>query len=135
MSNAIFLLCPRRTICPYYAVGTEKTTVRTGACHGSSYCLVDVEAGGDGRSAEENAELMKKAARGLMGRIPGLLSLDISSAPLQSSTVPLHLVLCSTHTDEEALKGYAVHPLHLECINIMKNVAESRQALDYEIQE
>ena len=89
----------------------------------------------DGRSAEENAELMKKAARGLMGRIPGLLSLDISSAPLQSSTVPLHLVLCSTHTDEEALKGYAVHPLHLECINIMKNVAESRQALDYEIQE
>lgn len=89
----------------------------------------------DGRSAEENAELMKKAARGLMGRIPGLLSLDISSAPLQSSTVPLHLVLCSTHTDEEALKGYAVHPLHLECINLMKNVAESRQALDYEIQE
>ena len=89
----------------------------------------------DGRSAEENAELMKKAARGLMGRIPGLLSLDISSAPLQSSTVPLHLVLCCTHTDEEALKGYAVHPLHLECINIMKNVAESRQALDYEIQE
>lgn len=89
----------------------------------------------DGRSAEENAELMKKAARGLMGRIPGLLSLDISSASLQSSTVPLHLVLCSTHTDEEALKGYAVHPLHLECINIMKNVAESRQALDYEIQE
>lgn len=108
---------------------------QNGACHGSSYCLVDVEAGGRRSQRGGKRGIDEKGRTGADGRIPGLLSLDISSAPLQSSTVPLHLVLCSTHTDEEALKGYAVHPLHLECINIMKNVAESRQALDYEIQE
>ena len=89
----------------------------------------------EGRSAAENAELMKKAARGLIGKIPGLLSLDISSSVLNSSTTPVELVLHSTHIDEAALKGYAVHPLHLECGKLMKAVAESRQALDYEIEE
>ena len=89
----------------------------------------------EGRSAAENAELMKKAVRGLVGKIPGLLSVDISGTVLGSSTMPAELVLHSTHTDEEALKAYAVHPLHLECGKLMKAVAESRQALDYEIEQ
>ena len=42
----------------------------------------------EGRSAAENAELMKKAARGLIGKIPGLLSLDISGTVLGTSTMP-----------------------------------------------
>lgn len=87
------------------------------------------------RSAAENAELMKKAARGLIGKIPGLLSLDISGTVLGTSTMPAELVLHSTHEDEEALQTYAVHPLHLECGRLMKSVAESRQALDYEVEE
>ena len=51
----------------------------------------------EGRSAAENAELMKKAARGLIGKIPGLLSLDISGTVLGTSTMPAELVLHSTH--------------------------------------
>lgn len=49
--------------------------------------------------------------------------------------MPAELVLHSTHEDEEALQTYAVHPLHLECGRLMKSVAESRQALDYEVEE
>ena len=63
------------------------------------------------------------------------LSLDISGTVLGTSTMPAELVLHSTHEDEEALQTYAVHPLHLECGRLMKSVAESRQALDYEVEE
>ena len=59
----------------------------------------------------------------------------MSSSILGSSTVRVELVLQSTHSDEAALKVYAVHPLHLECGKLMTALAENRQALDYEIEE
>lgn len=40
---------------------------------------------------------MEKAVRGLVGKIPGLLSLDISGTVPGSSTMPAELVLHSTH--------------------------------------
>ena len=53
----------------------------------------------EGRSAAENAELMKKAARGLIGKIPGLLSLDISGN-YNPWTLP----------DDKSIKHWLVQP-------------------------
>ncbi len=87
----------------------------------------------EGRDAAENALRIKDMGEALNGKIPGLLSLEISQRVKDGSTVSAELVLQSTHNTQEALQGYAVHPLHLELAAVIKACTEKRQCLDYEI--
>ena len=58
---------------------------------------------------------IKENLEALNGRIPGLISLKIQTEKLPSSTADL--MLNSLFVDEESLKGYAVHPLHVAAAN------------------
>lgn len=58
---------------------------------------------------------MKEALEALVGVVPGLLEMHVEIAPLASSNADV--MLYSVLESEEALKGYAVHPAHVEVAN------------------
>lgn len=87
-----------------------------------------------GRSAAENAAVIKTVAEKLIDcDIPGLHSVEVSTRPLPTSTLPVEVVLFSTHDDAAALKIYAEHPEHQKLAAILKEASASRQAVDYVI--
>lgn len=68
----------------------------------------------EGMTAEEKNKVkagIKEGLEGLAGRIPGLLDIRVHTEGLPSSNADL--MLDSAFADEEALKGYAVHPEHV----------------------
>ena len=65
-------------------------------------------------SAEEKVTVkrgIKEGLEGLKGRVPGIVEIKVHTEGLASSNADL--MLDSTFEDEEALKGYAVHPDHV----------------------
>lgn len=54
---------------------------------------------------------IKEGLEGLAGQIPGLLEIRVYTEALESSN--MDLMLDTAFTDQEALKGYAVHPAHV----------------------
>lgn len=87
-----------------------------------------------GRTAAQNAAVIKAVAEKLIEfGIPGLKSVEVSTNPLPSCTLPAQVVLFSTHDDAAALKIYAEHPEHQKLAAILKEVSASRQAVDYVI--
>ena len=69
--------------------------------------------------AEYNNEEVKKGIKegleSLIGVIPGLLEISVETKPLPSSNADV--MLYSVFESEEALKGYSVHPAHVEVAN------------------
>lgn len=68
----------------------------------------------DELTEDEKAVLKAEAKDGLealVGRIPGLVELHVYTDALASSNADM--MLDATLTDEESLKGYAVHPEHV----------------------
>ncbi len=87
----------------------------------------------EGRSANENAVLLKEKLENLQGKIDGLVSIEVSYNFKAGTTVPANLVLQSVHISEEALQIYASHPLHVDVASFLKKLVLERQAIDYEI--
>ena len=86
--------------------------------------------------AEANREKiladMKRELEGLVGKVPGLVSMNIVIEKLPSSTGDC--MLDSTLTDAEALAGYAKHPDHVAVANTyVRPFTASRSCIDYEI--
>lgn len=88
----------------------------------------------DELSAEEKVQVkagIKEGLEGLQGRVPGLTEIHVQTESLASSNVDV--MLDSTFTDEAALKGYAVHPAHVEVADTkVRPYTKSRACLDYE---
>lgn len=84
-------------------------------------------------SAMDNADRLKEMGEAMNGKIPGLLSVEVSYHIKPSSTVEAELVLLSTHPDEAALQAYAAHPIHQEFLKAIVACTEGRQALDFEV--
>ena len=88
-------------------------------------------------SAEEKEQIkkgIKENLEGLVGKVPGLVSLHIQTEKLPSSTADLMLDSCLESA--EALKGYAVHPDHVHAANtFVRPYTATRACLDYEITE
>lgn len=86
-------------------------------------------------SAEEKDQIKKaakEALEALAGRIPGLVDIKVNICGLPSSNADL--MLDSTFTDEAALKGYAVHPAHVEVADgKVRPYTASRFCMDYEV--
>ena len=86
-------------------------------------------------SAAEKEEIKKNIKAGiesLNGKIPGLIDIKVHITGLESSTADL--MLDSTLESEEALKAYAVHPVHVEVANTkVRPFTASRSCMDYEI--
>ena len=74
---------------------------------------------------------IKEGLEGLQGVIPGLLEIKVNTNELASSNADV--MLDSTFTDEEALKGYAVHPAHVEVANTkVRPYTKTRSCMDFE---
>lgn len=87
----------------------------------------------EGFSADENrgnAEKIKEGLEGLKGRIDGLTDIRVIIDTLPSSTGSL--MLDSTFVNEDALKGYQVHPEHLKVANFVRTVTQNRKCIDFE---
>ena len=75
---------------------------------------------------------IKSGLEGLKGVIPGLIEIKVNVKPLQSSNCDL--MLDSLFENEEALKGYAVHPSHVEVANTkVRPFTAGRVCMDYEV--
>ena len=85
----------------------------------------------DAEKADLGAQI-KKGLEDLKGVVPGLTDIHVCVSPLPSSNADI--LLDSTVTDEEALKGYAVHPEHVAVANgKVRPYTVQRSCLDFEI--
>ena len=89
----------------------------------------------DEYSGDQVAEIkqgIKTGLEGLMGQIPGLKEIKVNTEPLKSSSCDL--MLDSLFVDEEALKGYAVHPAHVEVADTkVRPFTSQRTCMDYKV--
>lgn len=82
--------------------------------------------------AEKNSvkQDIKEGLEGLAGKIPGLTDIHVYTDGLASSNADL--MLDSAFTDEEALKGYAVHPEHVAVADDkVRPYTATRTCMDY----
>ena len=86
-------------------------------------------------SAEEKESIkagIKDGLEGLQGQIEGLVEIKVQTECLASSNVDV--MLDSTFTDEASLKGYAVHPAHVEVADTkVRPYTKTRACMDYEV--
>lgn len=84
---------------------------------------------------EEKREIkagIKEGLEGLVGKVPGLVEVHVHTEGLASSNADL--MLDAVLANEEALKGYAVHPEHVAIANSkVRPYTMSRTCLDFEI--
>lgn len=74
---------------------------------------------------------IKENLEGLVGKVPGLVSLKIVTDKLETSTADL--MLDSLLESKEALKGYAVHPEHVAVADTyVRPYTQVRMCIDYE---
>lgn len=89
----------------------------------------------DELSENEKASIkegIKEGLEGLLGKIDGLLEIKVNINGLDSSNADL--MLDSTFVDEASLKGYSVHPEHVNVANTkVRPYTKSRVCLDYEV--
>ena len=85
----------------------------------------------DSEKAAIKAEI-KEGLEGLKGKIDGLLEIRVITEGLSSSNTDL--MLDSLFENEEALKGYAVHPDHVAvATGKVRPHAKIRSCLDFEV--
>ena len=74
---------------------------------------------------------IKEGLEGLTGKIDGLLEINVECEGLASSNADL--MLYSVFENEDALKGYAVHPAHVEVADTkVRPYTKTRLCLDFE---
>ncbi len=86
------------------------------------------EAGG--KTKVENAAEMKRQLEGLVGKIDGLLKLEVG---FNFNGKGPDLCLYSEFPDKAALAFYDKHPLHEEVRKFVHSVVEERVGADYEM--
>ena len=74
---------------------------------------------------------IKEGLEGLKDVVPGLVNIEVKIDGLASSNADL--MLDSTFENEEALKGYAVHPAHVKVADEkVRPYTKIRSCFDYE---
>lgn len=82
----------------------------------------------DGVDKAEAVEMIRSLLEPLVGQIPGLIHLEVRRA-----YQGMDYALYSEFESREALKNYAVHPLHLAAKEQFHHLLNSRCSADYEI--
>lgn len=89
----------------------------------------------DEYSASEKEDIkkgIKEGLEGLKGKVPGIVEIKVHINGLDSSNADL--ILDSTFENEDALKGYAVHPDHVKvATEKVRPYTKQRSCFDYEI--
>jgi hypothetical protein len=77
-----------------------------------------------------NAKAMKKELENLKNLIEGIVSIEVSINPLDTSDSDL--LLDSIFESEEALKTYTIHPEHVRVgTTFVKPVTRNRKCIDF----
>lgn len=88
----------------------------------------------EGLSEHKKKEVLKNIKENLEaldGRVPGLISIAVITNPLASSNADV--MLDSLLENEEALKGYQIHPEHVKAADTyVRPYTEVRMCMDYE---
>ena len=75
---------------------------------------------------------IKEGLEGLVGKVPGLVSVQVNINGLDTSNADV--MLDSTLTDYASLKAYAVHPAHVAVADgKVRPYTKSRTCLDFEV--
>lgn len=75
---------------------------------------------------------IKEGLEGLAGKIPGLVDIRVQTESLPSSNADV--LLDSSFTDEASLKGYSVHPAHVEVADTkVRPFTKVRMCMDFEV--
>lgn len=82
----------------------------------------------EGVDKDASVELVASVLEPLVGKIPGLLHLEVRRA-----YNGMDYALYSEFESREALENYAVHPLHQEAKTHFFHLLDSRVAADYEL--
>ena len=82
----------------------------------------------EGVEKKEAVELIRSVLEPLVGKIPGLLHLEVRRA-----YQGLDYALYSEFESAKALAEYADHPLHLEAKGHFHHLLASRYSADYEV--
>ena len=82
----------------------------------------------EGVNKEEAIRIIDGALSPLVGKIPGLRSLEV-----KLTFQGMDYALYSEFESREALANYAVHPLHLEAKDKFSHFIDTRVAADYEL--
>ena len=82
----------------------------------------------EGVDKDASVELVAAVLEPLVGKIPGLLHLEIRRA-----FSGMDYALYSEFESREAMEKYAVHPLHQEAKTHFFHLLDSRVAADYEV--
>ncbi len=82
----------------------------------------------EGVDKEATVEIIRSVLEPLVGKIPGLLHMEIRQA-----FRGMDYALYSEFESKEKLFAYAEHPLHLEAKSHFSRFLESRVAADYEL--
>jgi hypothetical protein len=83
----------------------------------------------EGHTREENMKIIKEKLEGLVGRIDGLIEVEIG---VNFNPNGFDLCLNSKFESKEALEFYDSHPLHQEVRKYIRSVINERVLVDYE---
>lgn len=86
----------------------------------------------EGKTAQENAALIKEKLEGLFGKIPEIKSIQVRANTLQVDG-NYDVTLIAEFESEEKMYAYQRNPLHEEVAVYVKKVVETRAAIDFEI--
>lgn len=85
-----------------------------------------------GEHKEQIKQEIKTGLEGLKGKIPGLVDIQVHISGLSSSNADL--MLDTVFENEEALKGYGVHPAHVKVADAsVRPYTKVRICMDYEV--
>ena len=79
-----------------------------------------------------NIQRVEKELYALVEKVDELKSMEVG-VNFTDSDRALDLSLYSTFETKEDLKTYAVHPAHLEVVELIKSVTEESKVVDYSI--
>ncbi len=79
-----------------------------------------------------DAEIIKDNLEALVGKIPGLLKLEVG-IDFSDSEQSADVVMYSELENREALTAYQKHPEHQTVIPLLKAATVSRTVVDYEV--
>ncbi len=83
----------------------------------------------EGVNKEEAVEIIRSVLEPLVGKIPGLMHMEIRPAYHGGMDYALY----SEFESRESLKNYATHPLHLEAKEHFRTFLNERYCADYEV--
>jgi hypothetical protein len=79
------------------------------------------------------ARELKRRLEALVGVVPQIRTFEVGLNVVEGDT-QRDVVLLASFDDRAALEGYSRHPAHQEVAVFIKEIAEERRAVDYEVE-